>query len=108
MARKVASFHCMLLPIPRPQGLCRAIETIYVICELKSSVVHVEHAARVFKEACEDFSFLKDRVKNQLLFEAYVQVRPCYPEDIFQQYHAATLNSNAMETSKRTIADVPE
>lgn len=47
---------------------------IYLMCELRSSVVHVDHAARVFKEACDDFSWLKDRIQNQLLFESYMQV----------------------------------
>ena len=55
--------------------MCRAIEIIYLMCELQSSVVHVDHAARVFREASLDFHSLKDRVQNQLLFETYMHVR---------------------------------
>lgn len=54
------------------------------MCELQSSVVHVDHAARVFREASFDFRSLKDRVQNQLLFETYMHVRPwpvsCRPD----------------------------
>jgi hypothetical protein len=47
---------------------------IYLMCELQSSVVHVDHAARVFREACDDFSWLEKRIQSQLLFETYIQV----------------------------------
>jgi hypothetical protein len=63
------------------------------MCELKSSVIHVDHAARVFKEACEDFSFLKDRVKNQLVFESYVQVGPCCRDTACQEFNSSAASS---------------
>lgn len=56
-------------------GACRAIELIYLMCELESSVVFVDHAARVFKEASENFEELKLRIQDQLRFQSYVEAR---------------------------------
>lgn len=53
---------------------CRAIELIYLMCELESSVVFVEHAERVFNEASQDFKELKLRISDQLLFQSYIEV----------------------------------
>lgn len=52
----------------------RAIELIYLMCELESSVIFVEHAERVFSEASQDFGELKRRVADQLLFQSYIEV----------------------------------
>lgn len=54
--------------------MCRAIELIYLMCELESSVVFVEHAERVFSEASQDFKELKLRISDQLLFQSYIEV----------------------------------
>jgi len=54
---------------------CRAIELIYLMCELESSVVFVDHAARVFKEASENFEELKLRIQDQLRFQSYIEAR---------------------------------
>jgi hypothetical protein len=53
----------------------RAIELIYLVCEKESSVVFVDHAARVFNEASEDFKELKLRIQDQLRFQSYLKVR---------------------------------
>lgn len=53
--------------------VCRAIELIYLMCELESSVVFVDHAARVFKEASENFEELKLRIQDQLRFQSYIE-----------------------------------
>eukprot|EP00892_Ulva_mutabilis_P010864 jgi/Ulvmu1/814/UM010_0188.1 len=55
------------------RNLNQAIELIYLMCELESSVVFVDHAARVFKEASENFEELKLRIQDQLRFQSYIE-----------------------------------
>lgn len=68
--------------------ICRAIELIYLMCELESSVVFVDHAARVFKEASENFEELKLRIQDQLRFQSYIEACPQGCPDNFQSSQA--------------------
>jgi hypothetical protein len=70
---------------------CRAVELIYLMCELESSVIFVDHAARVFNEASEDFKELKLRIQDQLRFQSYIEVLIPTPSGRKAMFNACTL-----------------